>query len=60
MTAMVDINDWTRENWTITLAEMFDWCIENCTGQIEIDNNNRSHWYFEKDEDAVLFVLRWK
>jgi hypothetical protein len=58
MTTQVDINDWHKNDWSATIVDMFDWCIHNCPGGFEVAPDNR-YWTFEKEEDAVLFVIRW-
>ena len=41
------------------------WLRENCTGLIYIDDRSNSYrdyyfYYFEKEEEAVAFKLRWQ
>lgn len=44
------------ENYGDTLS----WCLEHCKGKFrDIRNINGVDWYFEYEEDATLFALRW-
>ena len=33
-----------------------NWCLENLVGEYRCLGN---YWYFEKEEDVIMFALRW-
>jgi hypothetical protein len=33
-----------------------DWCLENLVGEYLCMGY---YWYFEKEEDVIMFALRW-
>ena len=33
-----------------------NWCLENLVGEYRCLGN---YWYFEKEEDVTMFILRW-
>lgn len=33
-----------------------NWCLENLEGKFTCMGN---YWYFEKEEDVTMFILRW-
>jgi hypothetical protein len=33
-----------------------NWCLENLEGKFNCLGN---YWYFEKEEDVTMFILRW-
>ena len=36
------------------------WCFEHCQGKFrDIKHDNSIIWYFENDEDATLFAMKW-
>ena len=38
-----------------------DWCFENCSGHfrdLRVQSGKRT-WYFELEQDALLFSLKW-
>lgn len=40
----------------------WEWCQQNCQGKFDLtvpDLNGVMHWLFEKDTDAMAFVLKW-
>ena len=39
-------------------VKMADWCKENCHGNY-MGGDYYFGWYFELEEDAVAFKLRW-
>jgi len=51
--------DWYQVHVSGPLGEVFEWCEENfvddkwCCGPLALD------FYFEDDEDAMAFKLRW-
>jgi hypothetical protein len=41
-------------------SEKLTWCMEHCQNKFrDIKETNCRAWYFEKEEDATLFALRW-
>jgi hypothetical protein len=53
---------WTRviissETAMLKATQIKNWLSLNCTGSYE---KNRSDFIFEKDQDAVIFILKWK
>ena len=41
-------------------AEKLAWCLEHCQSKFrDIKNGEGMYWYFEKEEDATMFSLRW-
>jgi hypothetical protein len=36
------------------------WCLEHCQGKFrDIKEFDRRVWYFENEQDAALFALKW-
>lgn len=36
------------------------WCLEHCQGKFrDIGHFDTRIWYFEKEQDAALFALKW-
>lgn len=51
-----------KEKDSKEFAEMLCWCLEKCEGKFrDIPNMryNRRDWYFEYENDAILFALKW-
>ena len=45
-----------------TFSSQLCWCFENCKGKFrDIPNMryNQRDWYFEKENDALMFALKW-
>ena len=41
-------------------AEKLSWCLEHCRNKFrDIKHGDGMYWYFELEEDATMFVLRW-
>ena len=36
--------------------DVLDWCFKNCEGRFF---GNGTDWHFEKNEDALMFAIRW-
>lgn len=54
---IVDIRNWHISRWADRRSEMLRWCYENYpTYKVSVD---RMIWEFEKEEDALLFILTW-
>ena len=52
----VRIESPNRDNYGDTLA----WCLEHCQGKFrDLKYGDGMDWYFEREEDATLFALRW-
>ncbi len=36
------------------------WCLDNCKHKFrDMSYQNERAWYFESEEDAMMFVLKW-
>jgi hypothetical protein len=49
------------DNWISIIVRNWkevdtSWCLENLEGQFACMGN---YWYFEKEEDVTMFILRW-
>jgi len=41
-------------------AEHLEWCLDNCQGQfMDVRLQDSRTWFFESEEDAVMFALKW-
>jgi hypothetical protein len=41
-------------------GDMLSWCLENSRGKFrDIKHSDGMDWYFEHEEDATLFALKW-
>ena len=41
-------------------AEKLSWCLEHSQGKFrDIKHGDGMYWYFELEEDATLFSLKW-
>jgi hypothetical protein len=41
-------------------AEKLSWCLEHCQSKFrDIKHGDGMYWYFELEEDATMFALRW-
>lgn len=46
----------SSENYGDTLT----WCLEHCKGKFrDIKQGDGLDWYFEIEEDATMFALKW-
>ena len=42
------------------IGEQLLWCFENCQGHFrDIQQFDQKIWYFENEQDAALFALKW-
>lgn len=42
------------------LSDQLLWCFENCQGHFrDIQQFDQKVWYFEREQDAALFALKW-
>lgn len=42
------------------LGDQLLWCFENCQGHFrDIQQFDTKVWYFEREQDAALFALKW-
>ena len=51
----------SMNNWTMITVRNWDevdtnWCLENLEGEYMCLGY---YWYFEREEDATIFALRW-
>lgn len=45
-----------NENYPEKLA----WCLEHCQNKFrDIKHGDGMYWYFEKEQDATMFSLKW-
>lgn len=45
---------------TDNYAEKLTWCLEHCQSKFrDIKNGEGMYWYFEMEEDASMFALKW-
>jgi hypothetical protein len=43
-----------------TYGNILTWCLEHCKGKFrDLKYGDGVAWYFELEEDAALFALRW-
>jgi hypothetical protein len=41
-------------------GDVLSWCLKNCRGKFrDLKHGDSMVWYFEREEDATLFALRW-
>ena len=41
-------------------GDTLTWCLENCQGKFrDLKHGEGLIWYFEQEQDAALFALRW-
>ena len=41
-------------------ADRLNWCLANCGGNFtDVRAHDQRIWYFEHEEDAVMFALKW-
>ena len=41
-------------------AEKLTWCLENCQSKFrDLSDPNGRAWYFQNEQDAMLFAMRW-
>jgi hypothetical protein len=40
--------------------EKLTWCFQSCQGKFrDIKHGDGMYWYFQNEEDATMFALRW-
>lgn len=49
------------DEWVYKVEEMEIWCEENCTGGYNLSSYNmeETEVMFEKEQDAMMFALKW-
>jgi hypothetical protein len=41
-------------------AEKLAWCLEHCQNKFrDLSDSNGRAWYFQNEQDAAMFALRW-
>jgi len=46
---------------TNNYGDMLTWCLEHCGGKFrDLKHGDGFIWYFEREEDATMFALRWR
>lgn len=41
-------------------AEKLTWCLENCTNKFrDLSVAEGRAWYFQNDQDAMIFSMKW-
>lgn len=41
-------------------AEKLTWCLENCQSKFrDMPKGDEVHWYFQNEQDAALFAMKW-
>jgi len=41
-------------------AEKLTWCLEHCQGKFrDLSDTNGRAWYFQKEQDATMFAMKW-
>jgi len=41
-------------------SEKLTWCLENCQNKFrDLSDKNGRIWYFENEQDATMFALKW-
>ena len=41
-------------------SEKLTWCLENCQHKFrDLSDSTGRAWYFQNEQDAALFALRW-
>ncbi len=44
----------------IEFPEKLTWCLEHCQGKFrDLSNQYGRAWYFQNEQDASMFALRW-
>ena len=44
------------DNFSLKLT----WCLENCQNKFrDLSDPNGRAWYFQNEQDAMLFAMRW-
>jgi len=41
-------------------SEKLTWCLENCQSKFrDLSDPNGRAWYFQNEQDAAMFAMRW-
>ena len=41
-------------------AEKLTWCLENCQDKFrDLSEQNGRAWYFQNEQDATMFAMKW-
>lgn len=41
-------------------AQKLTWCLEHCQNKFrDLSDSNGRAWYFQNEEDAILFAMKW-
>jgi hypothetical protein len=41
-------------------AEKLTWCLENCQHKFrDLSDSNGRAWYFQNEQDATMFAMKW-
>ena len=41
-------------------SEKLTWCLENCQNKFrDLSDSNGRAWYFQNEQDAMLFAMKW-
>ena len=41
-------------------AEKLTWCLEHCQNKFrDLSDSNGRAWYFQNEQDAMMFSMRW-
>jgi len=41
-------------------AEKLTWCLENCQSKFrDLSDPNGRAWYFQNEQDATMFAMKW-
>jgi hypothetical protein len=41
-------------------SEKLTWCLENCQNKFrDLSDPNGRAWYFQNEQDATMFAMRW-
>ena len=41
-------------------SEKLTWCLENCQNNFrDLSDSNGRAWYFQNEQDAMLFAMKW-
>lgn len=41
-------------------AEKLTWCLENCQNKFrDLAHPNGRSWYFQNEQDATMFAMKW-
>lgn len=44
----------------IEFSEKLTWCLEHCQSKFrDISEQNGRAWYFQNEQDALIFAMKW-